>query len=203
MPGGSDIYARMEAQLRGRTDQRLLRQILLETAIVVGMIFLLGYLLYAAQFSGAVRWSLGFVVIAGLAVFAWLSVARRTSEPRPLARPPARARVQTGELTVLAATVRRANAGLTYSQVSVSSRAREAFAEHLRLARGLSPETMRRLQADPDALQRSFHDAPLEDFLFLAGTDPDERYRWVERSRLRGGFTVALDEVLDHMEAWR
>lgn len=203
MVGGNDIYARMEAQIRGSVERRLLRQVFLETAILIGMIFLLGYLLYAAQFSGGVRWALGIAVIVVLAVFVWLSVARRTSEPRPLVRPPPRPRVRTGELSSLAATVRRANSGLTYSQVSVSSRARDAFSERARLVRGMPPESMRRFQSDAVALQRSFHDALLEDFLFLASTDPDERYRWVEGSRRHGGFAAALDEVLDHMEAWR
>jgi hypothetical protein len=201
--GRGDIYARMEAQMRGAPDRRPLRWILVEGAIIVGIVFLLGYMLYAAQFSGSVRWILGFLLIAALAAFAWTSVAKRTSEPRPLAKPAARARPRTGELTAFASTVGRAHAGLPYSQVSVSSRAREAFAEHARLARGLSPDAMRRLQADPAALKRSFHDPILEDFLFLATTDSDERYRWVEESRRRGGFVVALDQVLDRMEAWR
>jgi len=175
----------------------------LEAAVIVGLVFLLGYLLYAAQFSGGVRWALGFVIIAALSAYAWMSVSRRTSDPRPLVRPPPVARARTGELTALAATVRRANSGLTYSQVSVSARVRDAFTEHLRLVRGLSPEAMRRLQADPAALQRSFHDPLLEDFLFLATPDSDERYRWVDRTRTLGGFTFAFNEILDHMEAWR
>ena len=104
---------------------------------------------------------------------------------------------------MLASAVRRANAGLRYSEVSVSSRAREAFAEHARLSRGLSSEAMRRLQADRAALRRTIHDPLLENFLFLATTDSDERYRWVQECRMRGGFETALDEVLDHMEAWR
>jgi hypothetical protein len=198
-----DVYSRMEAQIRGNEDQRLLRRIFVEAAIIVGIVFLLAYMLYAAQFSGSVRWILGFLLIATLAMFAWTSVAKRTAEPRPLAKPAIRSRPRTGELTALASTVRRANAGLRYSQVSVSSRAREAFVEHARLVRGLSAEAMRKLQADPAALSRSFHDPLLEGFLFLATTDSDERYRWVEESRSRGGFTVALDEILDHMEAWR
>lgn len=189
--------------MRGRKGSRPLRMIALEAAVIVGVVFLLGYLLYVAQFSGSVRWALGFVVIAALSAYTWLSVARRTSNPRPLVKPLPASRPRTGELAALAATVRRANAGLTYSQVSVSSRAREAFTEHLRLLRGLSPEAMRRFQADPPALHRSFHDPLLEDFLFLATPDSDERYRWVERSRRLGGFTVAFNEVLDHMEAWR
>lgn len=189
--------------MRGRPRPRPLRMAALEAAVIVGAVFLLGYLLYAAQFSGSIRWGLGSVIIAVLAIYAWASVARRTSEPRPLLKRTPVPRARAGELTSFAATVRRAEAGLTYSQVSVSSRAREAFAERLRLARGLSPEGMRRLLADPHALQTSFHDALLEDFLFLATVDSDERYRWVRRSREHGGFTFALNEVLDHMEAWR
>lgn len=200
---GSDYYSRMEDEIQGRARRRPLRMIGLEAVVIVGLVFLLGYLLYIAQFSGAVRWALGFAVIAALSIYVWMSVAKRTSNPRPLLKPPPVGRARTGELTALAATVRRANAGLTYSQVSVSSRARDAFAEHLRLVRGLSPDAMRRFQADPAALQRSFHDELLEDFLFLATPDSDERYRWVQRTRSLGGFTDAFNKVLDHMEAWR
>lgn len=198
-----DYYSRMEEQLRGRGRRRPLRMIALEAVVLVGFVFLLGYLLYAAQFSGGVRWALGFVLIAALSAYAWANVARRTSDPRPLIRPPPAAHVRTGELTALAATIRRADAGLTYSQVSVSAKARDAFAEHLRLVWGLSPEAMRRFQADPLALRRAFRDPLLEDFLFLATPDSDERYRWVERARRMGGFPIAFNEVLNRMEAWR
>ena len=78
MLGRNDIYSRMEAQMRGAQDQRLLRRLFVEAAIIVGLVFLLGYMLYAAQFSGSVRWILGFAVIAALAAFVWSSVAKRT-----------------------------------------------------------------------------------------------------------------------------
>ena len=183
--------------------RRPLGMVALESVIIVSLVFLLGFLLYAAQFSGSVRWALGFVIIAVLSAYAWTSVASRTSEPRPLVKPAPIARVRTGELTTLAATARRADAGLTYSQVSISARARDAFSEHLRLVRGLSPDALRRLQADPVALGRAFHDPLLEDFLFLATPDTEERYRWVHRARSLGGFTIAFNEVLGRMEAWR
>lgn len=200
---GDDYYSRMEDRLRGRGGRRPLRMAALEAIIIVALVFLLGYLLYAAQFSGGVRWALGFAIIAALSAYAWVSVARRTSEPRPLVKPNPAVRPRTGELTALAASVRRANTGLTYSQVSVSGRAREAFSEHVRLLWGLSPEAMRKFQADPVALRRLFQDPLLEEFLFLATPDSDERYRWVERARFLGGFTRAFNEVLSHMEAWR
>ena len=196
------VYDRMESEILGRSLVPL-RQRLVEAALIVAMIFLLGYLLYAAQFSGTVRWFLGFAVIAVIAGYAWLFLARRTSEPAPLLRPPERPRLRTGELRALTSVVHRANQGLLYSQVAVTTRARDAFAERTRLARGLSPEAMRRLGRDGAALREAYHDPVLEDFVYLRTPDTDERYRWVREARDRGGFEVAFHEVLDRMEAWR
>jgi len=197
------LYDRMESDILGRGGFAPLRQRLVEGALIVAMIFLLGYLLYAAQFSGTVRWFLGFAVIAAIAGYAWVAVARRTTEPAPLVKPAARPRIRTGELRAFTAVVRRANQGLMYSQVAVSTRARDAFAERTRLARGMSPEAMRRLERDPAVLRGTFHDAVLEDFLLLRSPDTDERYRWVRDARGRDGFEVALHRVLDRMEEWR
>lgn len=203
MGGGSDIYARMEYAIRGTGPTPPLRQRLLEAVLLVLLIFILGYLLYVAQFSGTVRWFLGFAVIAAIAGFAWSFVARRTAEPAPLLRPADRPRIRSGELRAFEAVVRRANQGLTYSQVAVTTRARDAFAERTRLARGMSPEAMRRLERDPAALEATFHDAVLADFLFLPNLDTEQRYRWVWQARRRGRFDVAFDDVLNRMEAWR
>lgn len=204
MRRGGTFYERVESQIRyGAGFHRPLRQILVEGALIISSIFLLAYLLYAAQFSGRVRWALGFAMIAIIAGYAWWTVARRTSEPVSLAPPSRRGLLRTGELSAFSAVVRRANQGLAYSQVAVSSRAREAFANRTRLAHGLSPEGMRRLGQDPAGLQSALHDVVLEDFLYLRTTDPDERQRWVYESKYRGGFESALREVLRRMEEWR
>ncbi|HII40000.1 MAG TPA: hypothetical protein HA326_02160 [Thermoplasmata archaeon] len=200
MPG--TVYDRMESQIRGRSFKPL-RQRLVEGALIVAMIFLLGYLLYAAQFSGTVRWFLGFAVISVIAGYAWLFLARRTSEPAPLLKPAERPRIRTGELRVLTSVVRRASQDLLYSQVAVSTRARDAFTERTRLARGLSPEAMRRLGRDMAALRETYHDDVLEDFVYLRSSDTEERYRWVRAARDGDGFDVAFHKVLDRMEEWR
>ncbi len=171
--------------------------------MVVGVAVLLAFLMYEAQFSGTIRWFLGSLIIAGVAVFAWFAVARATSEPPLLVPAVGLSRLRTGELTSLGAAVRRANAGLPYSQVAVSTRVREAFAERICLANALSPERIRRLEQDADGLRAVVHDPVLEDFLHLRSTDYDERYRWVRESRDHGGFESALERVLEHMETWR
>lgn len=203
MGGGSDLYSRLEAQIRGAPATPPLRQRLVEAVLLVLLIFILGYLLWVAQFSGTVRWFLGFGVIAGIAAFAWSYVSRRTLEPAPLLRPAARPRLRTGELRSLGAVVRRAHQGLTYSQVAVTTRARDAFAERTRLARGMSPEAMRALIRDPGALQATYRDPVLADFLYLANSDTEQRYRWVWQARRRGSFDAEFHDVLDRMEAWR
>lgn len=200
---GGDVYGRMEAMARGEPPPRPLRQRLVEVVLIVASVFLLAYLLYVAQFSGTVRWFLGFAVIAGVALYAWYAVAQGTGEPAPLARPRSLARGLAGELESFTLVVVRANQGLPYSQVAVSSRAREAFSERARLARGLSADGMRRLERDAAGLRAAFHDPVLEDFLYLASAEPDSRYRWVEEARARQGFDVELLRILDRMEGWR
>jgi hypothetical protein len=200
---GSDVYRRMEYELRGAGGTAPLRQRLVEAVLMVLLIFILGYLLYVAQFSGSVRWFLGFVVIAAIAGYAWFFIARRTSEPAPLLRPVQRPRFRSGDLGAFEAVVRRANQGLTYSQVAVTTRARDAFAERTRLARGMSLEAMRLMERDPAALRTTYHDAVLEDFLFLPSSDTEQRYRWVWQARRRGRFDVEFHDILNRMEAWR
>ena len=199
-----DFYARMERQIRqGEPGFRPLRQRLLEIALIVASIFMLGFLLYAAQFSGTVRWFLGVAVLALVALYAWHVVARGTAEPGPMVKPPAPLRPRVGDLAFLTAVVHRANQGLTYSQVAVSSRAREAFEERARLARGLTPEAMHALERDRATLHVTFGDAALADFLHLATADSDARYRWVREARMGRGFEIELDRILETMEEWR
>ncbi len=183
----------------GRSRRRPVR----EAVIVVVLSATLAFTLYQVQLSGTIRWILGSLIIALLAAYAWFTVTRLTSEPPVLAPAAAGEGVQTGDLASLGAMVRRANAGLPYSQVAVSSRAREAFAQRIALARGLSLEAARDLEEDPETLKALVHDPVLEDFLFLRSSDHDERYRWVRDTRDRGGFEAALQEVLERMEAWR
>lgn len=200
----ADIYTRMEAAARGEGSRFIpLRQRIVEILILVIAIFLLGYLLYSAQFSGAVRWFLGTALIAVLALYAWYTVSRSTAEPAPLTERRAAARTRFGDLAALTAVIRRANQGLPYSQAAVSSRAREAFGERVRLARGLTPDGLRGFASDPAGLRAAFHDAALADFLYLASSEPDERYRWVRAAKAGEGFEPSLHRILDRMEAWR
>ncbi len=199
----SDVHARLEEMARGGARFRPLRQVLVEAVLVVASLLLLAYVLYAAQFSGTVRWFLGFALIAAFASYAWYVVARGTSEPAPLVRaaPPLRRRA--GELEIFTRVVHRASQGLPYSQVAVSSRAREAFEERVRLSRGISWEAMRRLQRDAGGLAAAFRDPLLVDFLYLPTSDTDARYRWVMEARSRQGFDAELLRILDRMEGWR
>jgi len=201
MPAG--VYDRMETIARGEPLFRPLRQRILEACLIVLALFLLAFLLYSAQFSGTVRWFIGFAVIATVALYAWYTVAEGTGEPVPLVKPQALAKGRAGELETFSLVVRRANQGLPYSQVAVSSRAREAFAERARLARGLSVDAMRRLERDAAGLQAAFHDTVLEDFLYLPSAESDARYRWVEDAKARQGFDIELLRILDRMEGWR
>lgn len=198
------IYQRMEAQARGTTRRsgRLLL-VIVEVVLVVTGFILVGLLLYMAQFSGGVRWFLTFGLLAVVAGVAWAYVSARTSEPAPLEPPTPKSAPVLGELSVFMTVVRRANEGLPYSQVLVSSRARDVFAERARLSLGLPPGEMRLVGADPRALRALVRDPVLEDLLHLPSTNPDERYRWVRSAREVGGFSQAIRRVLDRIEVWR
>lgn len=193
-----EARARGEMRRSGRLGLRLVG-----SALTVASFLLLGILFYQAQFSGAVRWLLGFVLLTAVAFVAWLQVSSGTEEPAPLETPAARGRIRTGEMASLMSFVRRGNEGLPYSQLVVSCRARDAFAERARLALGLPPEAMRTVESDSVALRSRVHDEVLEDLLYLRTSEPDERYRWVREARARGGFGESMERVLDHMEAWR
>jgi hypothetical protein len=102
--------------------------------LIVASFVVVGLLLYEAQFSAVVRWLLGFGLLAAVALVAWMYVYAGSEEPLPLAPRAEKGPVQSGDLALLTAVVHRANEGLPYSQVLVSSRARDAFAERARLA---------------------------------------------------------------------
>ena len=197
---GSDRRASLDREDIPAGD---LRTRLVEVALVVVSFFTLAFLLYASQFSGTVRWFLGIIAIAAVAVYAWRRVSAGTREPPPLVPPPPLARAHAGELEAFMLMVRRAIQGLPYSQASVSSRAREAFEERVRLARGLSYEGMRALERDAATLEALLHEPRLADFLYVPSWDAGARFRWVEEARAQGGFDVELTRILDRMEAWR
>ncbi|HEY7587561.1 MAG TPA: hypothetical protein VIB49_02275 [Thermoplasmata archaeon] len=171
--------------------------------LIVASFVVVGLLLYEAQFSAVVRWLLGFGLLAAVALVAWMYVYAGSEEPLPLAPRAEKGPVQSGDLALLTAVVHRANEGLPYSQVLVSSRARDAFAERARLALGLSPEAMRRAGKDPAALRALVRDPVLEDLLYLPTLNPEERYRWVREAKVRGGFPRAIHDVIDRIEVWR
>src|SRR5205809_172484 len=173
------------------------------TFMIVAAAVVLGLLLYYAQYSGSVQWGLGLVFLGVIAFLAWRQVLRGTAEPGPLVGPVSPETIRTGELDALSGSMQRAARGLRYSQMLVTSRARVAFLEHVRLTLGLSPEGLRRLQRDPEALRRTVGDERLAEFLHIRVGDMEERFGWVLQARARGGFTREFREVLSRMEAWR
>ena len=191
---------RMDAQSadRERSSRSISAAIMVLAAAVV-----LGLLLYYAQYSGSVQWVLGLAFVGLIAFLAWRQVLRGTAEPGPLVGPVAPETIRTGELDALSGSMERAARGLRYSQVLVTSRARTAFLEHVRLTLGLSPEGLRRLQRDPEALRRTVGDERLAEFLHIRVGDLEERFEWVLQARARGGFSREFREVLSRMEEWR
>jgi len=192
-----------DAARGGRDPSRFTPFAIFEAVLIVASFIIVGLFLYAAQFSGTVRWLMSFALLAGVALFGWMFVSAETAEPPPLEPEAERAETMSGDLSLFSAVVRRANEGLPYSQVLATTRAREAFAERARLALGLSAESMRHACADRAALGSLVHDPVLVDLLYLPSTDPKERARWVHDAKRRGGFPRAFRQVLDRIEVWR
>lgn len=174
-----------------------------ETALLVGGGIVVGLFLYSAQFSGTLRWLLSLALLAVVALVASVYVLRRTREPSPLLTPPEDRGPALGALTSLTATADRAYHGLPFSQVLLSTRARDAFAERARLALGLSFPEMHEVVEDPARLSALVRDPVLEELLLIRSRDVRPGDRWAREARERGGFQRALEETLDRMEAWR
>ena len=158
---------------------------------------------FYAQYSGAVRWLLGIVVVAAGAYIVVRFVGTRARDPRPLRVIRRVERRATGDLRNLATTLDRAAAGLKYSQVMFAARMKDAFLEKVRVSRGLSREDLDRAWADPNALLALVGDPDLA--VFLLESERNHRH-WPALLRYlpnRQGFPAEADRMLAKMEAWR
>ncbi len=166
-------------------------------------VLILGATVFYAQYSGAVRWLLGIVILAGAAYALVRFVGTRARDPRPL-EPAARVeRRAAGELRSFAKTLDRANAGLKYSQVLVAARMKDAFLEKVRVSRSLAPAEIDRARSDPHRLTALVGDAEL--VVFLIESERNHRH-WpalLRRLPTRRGFAGETDRMLARMEAWR
>jgi hypothetical protein len=190
-------------RLIGRALERVDRRSVIGLGFLVALALVLGVLMYDPRSTSSIRWSAGLLGLAILAALAWRRLRRGTADPEPLTRPAPQGAVQAGELAAFSQTLRRAARGLPFSQFVVASRARAAFLEKVRLAHGLSSESLRRAEADPDALRRLVRDDVLVAFLHPPTEDREPSSGWVLASRRRMGFVPAFQDVLDRMEAWR
>jgi len=175
--------------------------VLLALSILMGFA-LLGLLLYAAQFSGSARWIAGVLFVGLLSLLATYAVLRRTVRPAPLQPPTGPGDILDGELAILSGIVERAGRGLAFSQSLVVGRARDAFAERVRILRGLPAEAMRALEADPARLRALLGDEPLAEFL-IGTRERADREAWAASTRAGDGFVPSIHAVLARMEAWR
>jgi len=74
--------------------------------------------------------------------------------------------------------------------------------QRIRLVRGLSPETMRALEADESALRDVVRDEVLVAFL-RATRDREARSTWVAAAGREPGLLVGLRYLMDRAEGWR
>src|SRR2546422_11224127 len=128
-------------------------------------VLIVGATVFYAQYSGALRWVLGVVLLAGTGYIVVRFVGARARDPRPLEPEGRVERRATGDLRSLATTVDRASAGLKFSQVVVAGRMKDSFLEKVRVARGLGPEEIARLRSDPEGLMTLIGDRELVVFL--------------------------------------
>lgn len=160
-------------------------------------------LIFYAQYSGAIRWLLAVVFLAAAAFGMARFVASRARDPRSLRPASLVERRAPGDLRSLATTLDRASAGLKYSQIMFGVRMKDAFLEKVRVSRGLAPEDINRMRADPEALMRLVGDREL--VLFVLEGERNGRH-WPTLLRAlpaRRGYAREADRVLAKMEAWR
>ncbi|HTD81179.1 MAG TPA: hypothetical protein VK723_03405 [Thermoplasmata archaeon] len=175
-----------------------------QVAFGVGFgILIIGATVFYAQYSGAVRWALGIVILSGTAYLLVRFVGSRARDPRPLE--PARRveRRAAGGLRSLAKTLDRARDGLKFSQVVVAARMKDAFLEKVRVSRGLALEDIERIRSDPVGLMALVGDREL--VVFLLESERNHRH-WpalLQHLPTRHGFGGETERMLAKMEAWR
>ena len=166
-------------------------------------VLIVGATVFYAQYSGALRWVLGVVLLSGVAYFIVRFVGARSRDPTPLVPGHRVERRATGDLRTLATSVDRASAGLRFSQVVVAGRMKDSFLEKVRVARGLGLEDIARLRSDPEGLMALIGDREL--VVFLLESERNHRH-WPDLVRYlppRRGFVGEADRMLAKMEAWR
>ena len=175
-----------------------------QVAFAIGFgILILGATVFYAQYSGAVRWLLGIVILAAGSYLVVRFVGARARDPRPLEPDGRVERRATGDLRALATTFDRAAAGLKYSQVVVAARMKDAFLEKVRGSRGLSRQEIERVRSDLNGLMALVQDREL--VLFLLESERNHRH-WPALLRhlpSRHGFGAEAEGMLARMEAWR
>ena len=166
-------------------------------------ILIIGATVFYAQYSNAVRWLLGIVILAGASYLLVRFIGTRARDPRPLQPATRVERRAAGDLQSLTRTLDRANAGLKFSQVVVAGRMKDAFLEKVRVARGLSPAEIEGLRSNPSALMGIVGDRDL--VVFLLESERNHRH-WpalLQHLPVRTGFATHTDRMLAKMEAWR
>jgi len=166
-------------------------------------VLIVGATVFYAQYSGALRWVLGVVLLSGAAYIVVRFVGARARDPSPLKPADRVERRATGDLRSLAITVDRASAGLKFSQVIVAGRMKDSFLEKVRLARGVGHDEIARIRSDPEGLMALIGDKEL--VVFLLESERNHRH-WPDLVRYlpaRPGFVGEADRMLAKMEAWR
>lgn len=169
-------------------------------AVLLGGV-VLAYVFHSLQFSGTAQWAFGVTVVGILGAAGTFLVVRGTRAPDSFESRTGRWEIHEGELASLAGTAERAERGLEFSLDVLVARVRDALSERIRLVRGLSPESMRTLEADETALRDVVRDDVLVAFL-RATRDRETRSAWAAGSR-EPGLLVALRYLMDRAEGWR
>jgi hypothetical protein len=161
---------------------------------------LLGLVLYSTQFSGIAQWAAGVAFLAVLTAYATYAVGRRTERLEPFPRSRSDHEILEGELSILRATVERADRGLSFSRDALVARVRDAARERIRGERGLSPEAFQDLEATPAALRDVARDDVIGSFL-VETAGRGGRSAWADSAGR--GLSDSLRDILDRMEALR
>lgn len=174
-------------------------------ALVLGTTLLVGYSF--DLFSTQLRWFLLLLVLILGSSWAVVWVARGSFVFQPLEWEPKSPKGNLWQVEELVGLLARAEKGMTYSQLVVAQRVRDALLQKLRVTRGLSYEEVNALRRNPMALHSVLGDAELTTFVLEVDEGPDQLVaRTIPRHgllRMRGEeFLGRISHFMKKVEAW-
>jgi len=163
-------------------------------------IFLFGIMFYA-QYSGALRWVLVFLLFTAAGTLLLRFVNVRARDPAMLVGATAAVDRRPGEVLRFAALLERSAEGLKYSQIEADERLRKAVLDRVRVARGLGREEIEAARESPAGLHGLLKDKALVLWCLRGERDTAEWPMRVGGMPRRPAFWAEFQDALRRGEA--